>query len=177
MTFPKILLGVLVLSAAACNANGPNSTRSSSTNAMSGDSSMMDRSPASAARDEISETIVIWNYETPSSDQVRRLQSALNSNGANLVEDGIIGSRTRAALRDYQRRNSLTASGRIDEATVNSLGLGRTPSRAPSSVPGVVQPEQNPMNRPSGPVNPGGATNPGGETPMSTPGTSETPVY
>lgn len=38
--------------------------------------------------------------------------------------DGILGPRTKAALRQYQRTNGLSETGALDEATLIALGLG-----------------------------------------------------
>ena len=40
-------------------------------------------------------------------ESVRRLQSELNKQGYQLDEDGVFGEKTRAAVRDYQKKNSL----------------------------------------------------------------------
>ena len=39
---------------------------------------------------------------------VRQLQNELNKRGYSLDEDGIFGKKTRAAVRDYQKKNGLT---------------------------------------------------------------------
>ena len=57
--------------------------------------------------------------------------------------DGRMGPRTRAALRDYQKKEGLTATGRLDDQTSAKLGVRTsaakpdtmTPSTAPSASP------------------------------------------
>ena len=39
---------------------------------------------------------------------VRQLQNELNKRGYSLDQDGIFGKKTRAAVRDYQKKNGLT---------------------------------------------------------------------
>lgn len=58
-----------------------------------------------------------------SADRIRRTQEALNTHGANIKVDGVMGETTRDELRKYQRKNKLTETGRIDDATAKSLGI------------------------------------------------------
>ena len=52
------------------------------------------------------------------------VQSALAGEGYYRgVVDGVIGERSRSAIRAYQRRNGLRASGRIDGSLLDSLGV------------------------------------------------------
>ena len=44
-------------------------------------------------------------------DDVTELQRILNSKGYDLEEDGIFGSKTEAAVRDYQTKNKLNKVG------------------------------------------------------------------
>ena len=39
---------------------------------------------------------------------VKQLQSELNKRGYQLDEDGVFGKKTKAAVRDYQKKNRLT---------------------------------------------------------------------
>lgn len=58
---------------------------------------------------------------------VSELQRLLNQNGYNLDVDGIFGSNTEAAVRDYQRKNSLAVDGIAGNNTWGSLyGSGIT---------------------------------------------------
>ena len=54
---------------------------------------------------------------------VSSVQTALNSNGAQLAVDGRMGPKTAAALRSYQRAHHLHVTGHPDRATVKALGL------------------------------------------------------
>jgi hypothetical protein len=49
--------------------------------------------------------------------------------------DGLMGRRTRAALRAFQTANALPASGRVDPATAIALGLSPAPHAAPETAP------------------------------------------
>lgn len=52
---------------------------------------------------------------------VKELQKILNQNGYKLTEDGIFGSKTEAAVRDYQQKNNLTVDGVVGPNTWSSL--------------------------------------------------------
>lgn len=54
-------------------------------------------------------------------DEVRRLQSELNKHGYQLDEDGVFGAKTKAAVRDYQKKNSLKRDGIAGDETWGSL--------------------------------------------------------
>ncbi len=56
-------------------------------------------------------------------ESVRKMQQALKDKGYYKGEvDGILGPQTRAALRQYQRSEKLTASGRYTQETATHLG-------------------------------------------------------
>ena len=52
---------------------------------------------------------------------VKQLQSELNKRGYQLDEDGIYGKKTKAAVRDYQKKNSLKRDGIAGDETWGSL--------------------------------------------------------
>lgn len=54
-------------------------------------------------------------------DEVKRLQTALNQNGYSLSVDGIYGSKTQAAVRDYQSKQSLSVDGIAGPLTQGKL--------------------------------------------------------
>lgn len=54
--------------------------------------------------------------------QVRTLQAKLNELGYNLAEDGKLGPKTEAAIRDYQRKNGLKVDGLAGIETLGAMG-------------------------------------------------------
>ena len=64
---------------------------------------------------------------------VRQLQNELNKRGYSLDQDGIFGKKTRAAVRDYQKKNGLKLDGIAGKETWGSLLAGQT-SYAPAST-------------------------------------------
>lgn len=60
------------------------------------------------------------SYGSLGSD-VTELQKLLNQNGYTLDEDGIYGTNTQEAVKDYQQKNNLSANGIADSNTWNTL--------------------------------------------------------
>lgn len=56
-----------------------------------------------------------------SGDEVRELQTLLNNSGYTLDVDGVFGSKTQAAVRDYQQKNNLSVDGIVGNQTWSSL--------------------------------------------------------
>lgn len=84
--------------------------------------------------------------------QVRALQSALNEKGFAVgAVDGIVGPKTMGAIRDFQSKEGLTATGQPDQQTLKALGIevgqqeymGLSPEFGEEKQPD--QPEQMPM--------------------------------
>ena len=65
--------------------------------------------------------------------EVKRLQSKLP-----VVADGVFGSKTERAVKDYQSHNGLTADGLAGKNTLNSLGINVTAATDLSSWNGTV---------------------------------------
>jgi peptidoglycan hydrolase-like protein with peptidoglycan-binding domain len=60
----------------------------------------------------------------PASDPaVSALQEALNNTGAKLKVDGLMGGKTKVALKKYQKANGLKVTGMLDDATKMKLGM------------------------------------------------------
>lgn len=55
--------------------------------------------------------------------QVRTMQEALNRHGASLKPDGLMGPRTRAALRAFQRSQGIPVTGGLNAETRMRLGI------------------------------------------------------
>ena len=70
-----------------------------------------------------------------SGSDVLKLQQKLNTMGYGLAEDGVFGSATQAAVRDYQSKNGLSADGIVGVNTSNSL-YGSVGSGVGTSVSG-----------------------------------------
>jgi peptidoglycan hydrolase-like protein with peptidoglycan-binding domain len=54
-------------------------------------------------------------------DAVRDAQAALNKHGFGLAQDGLLGPRTEAAVKQFQKANGLPETGTIDAATNKAL--------------------------------------------------------
>lgn len=59
-------------------------------------------------------------YGSQGSD-VKELQKLLNQNGYSLDEDGVFGSKTQSAVKDYQTKNNLTVDGIVGKNTWGAL--------------------------------------------------------
>lgn len=58
-----------------------------------------------------------------SARRVEEIQAALQSKGEKLSVDGIWGSHTASAMRDFQKKNGLQQTGRYDQATAHKLSV------------------------------------------------------
>jgi peptidoglycan hydrolase-like protein with peptidoglycan-binding domain len=56
---------------------------------------------------------------------IKKVQQSLSDKGFYHGHvDGVIGSETRASIREYQKSEDLTVTGRLDEKTAGKLGVG-----------------------------------------------------
>lgn len=58
-----------------------------------------------------------------SPDELQKVQTALNQKGERVKVDGIWGPQTAEAVRDFQRKNGLQASGQLDSQTLQKLNV------------------------------------------------------
>lgn len=54
---------------------------------------------------------------------VKQVQEKLSAEGHQLTPDGKMGPKTQAALKEYQQKNGLQATGQIDQETLAKLGI------------------------------------------------------
>ncbi len=68
---------------------------------------------------------------------VRELQEALNRHGYGLAVDGVFGDKTKAAVRDYQKKNGLKLDGVVGDETWGSLMSSPTVEALAPAAPSV----------------------------------------
>jgi len=62
-------------------------------------------------------------HQKAGSPAVKNAQEALNRNGASLTVDGKMGKKTVAAIKSFQKKNGLKATGKLDAKTKSALGV------------------------------------------------------
>jgi peptidoglycan hydrolase-like protein with peptidoglycan-binding domain len=89
---------------------------------------------------------------------VRVVQEALKAKGHDPGPiDGRLGAKTTAALRDFQKKEGLPASGRLDGQTLGRLGLGSDTATA-SASPGSGSSDRKPQKTEAKKEGPGAST-------------------
>src|SRR5262249_39382024 len=69
-------------------------------------------------------------------DQVRATQQALKDKGHDPGRvDGVMGPKTQAALKDFQKSEGIQETGRLDAETMSKLGIEARSSAADQSTP------------------------------------------
>lgn len=64
-----------------------------------------------------------YPIEKLSSQQVMIIQRSLVANGFNIKVDGIFGPKTHQAVTDFQHEKGLPATGKLDQRTLDALGV------------------------------------------------------
>jgi peptidoglycan hydrolase-like protein with peptidoglycan-binding domain len=89
-------------------------------------------------------------------EQVKAAQQALKDKGHDPgAADGVMGPKTQAALRDFQSKEGLKATGRLDRDTMSKLGVEAKAGAAADTSRGA--PAASPGSGSTG-ATPGGAT-------------------
>jgi peptidoglycan hydrolase-like protein with peptidoglycan-binding domain len=80
----------------------------------------------------------------PARDDVRAAQKALQEKGFNPGPiDGVMGPRTSEAVREFQEKENLTATGQLDRQTRERLTASAlSPSASPNSEPSGLSPKR-----------------------------------
>ena len=65
-------------------------------------------------------------HESMSRKRVEAIQAALNQSGETVKVDGILGHKTTAALKDFQQKHGIKATGRADKATLSQLKVANS---------------------------------------------------
>jgi len=68
-------------------------------------------------------TMPMHHHMAMHSKHVKAIQAALNGKGEQVTVDGLWGPKTRAALKDFQQKNGLQATGHADKATLQKLNI------------------------------------------------------
>jgi peptidoglycan hydrolase-like protein with peptidoglycan-binding domain len=110
-------------------------------------------------------------------EQVKAVQQALKDKGHDPGDvDGKMGPKTQQALRDYQQKEGLKATGRLDSETASKLGVqakADTSSTSPAASPSGSSSSGASSSSPSGSSS--SASSPSGSSSSSTPSSSSAP--
>jgi len=73
----------------------------------------------------------------PGMDQstIKQAQEKLSSKGHDVQADGVLGPKTQAALKEFQQKEGIQASGRLDQETLAALGVDEGSAGTGSSSP------------------------------------------
>ncbi|HLJ42965.1 MAG TPA: peptidoglycan-binding domain-containing protein [Candidatus Binataceae bacterium] len=102
------------------NGNSSKSLSTSNPNSAVPGSSASNASPSGAGMNQPNNARMAGNK---SREEIQQVQQALNQNGDRVRVDGVLGRKTREAIRDFQQKNGLQASGRLDQQTLQKLNV------------------------------------------------------
>jgi peptidoglycan hydrolase-like protein with peptidoglycan-binding domain len=81
--------------------------------------------------------------------QVRAAQEALKEKGFDPGPvDGVMGPKTRAAVREFQRKEGIAETGRLDLTTSSRLGSDRTAQTSGAASPATTEPRPAQTQKP-----------------------------
>ena len=84
----------------------------------------------------------------PGMDQntIKQAQEKLSSKGHDVQADGVLGPQTQAALKEFQEKEGIQASGRLDQETLAALGVEEASSGAGSTSSPSSEPTAEPKS-------------------------------
>ena len=77
-------------------------------------------------------------------DDVKKLQESLNKQGYSLSVDGIFGSKTQQAVKDYQSKNNLAVDGIAGQNTLGKLYATSTSTSGNTNTEAAAKPVETP---------------------------------
>ena len=95
---------------------------------------------------------------------IKQAQEKLSSKGHDVSADGVLGPKTQAAVKEFQQKEGIQASGQLDQETLAALGVnessagaGSTSTPASSSTPASYEsaspaPSSSPSEKSSEPA-------------------------
>jgi peptidoglycan hydrolase-like protein with peptidoglycan-binding domain len=105
-------------------------------------------------------------------EQVKAVQQALKDKGLDPGEvDGKMGPKTQQAIRDYQQKEGLKATGRIDTETASKLGVQAKADTSSTSSPAASPSGSSSSSASSPSGSSSSASSPSGSSSSSTPST------
>ncbi len=78
---------------------------------------------ASATEKVVSKKPLRKNVALLEKSRVKEVQQVLIDAGFKTKASGFLGPQTRRALKNYQKRNGLKATGRLNKATLSKMGI------------------------------------------------------
>lgn len=133
-----LCLAVTPMAYAAGQGGAPARTGNDTTGQATPPSSMESSSGATSAHGGAGETRADRHGASQGSEKVRKAQQALNDKGHDAGPvDGIMGERTRSAVKEFQQAEGLPASGELDTQTVAALGAEATGASSSGSMGGA----------------------------------------
>jgi peptidoglycan hydrolase-like protein with peptidoglycan-binding domain len=111
-------------------------------------------------------------------EQVKAVQQALKDKGHDPGNiDGVMGPKTKAALKEFQKAEGLKESGRLDNETMSKLGVEMKSSGAGSSMPSASPQTEKSTEAPKADTSkPDSSAQPPSASPSTPPSTPEKPA-
>ena len=101
--------------------------------------------------------------QSQDSGTIRQAQEKLSAKGHDVTADGVLGTKTQAAVKEFQEKEGIQASGQLDQETLAALGVNESSAGAgstssPSSSPSATPAPSSSSSESTSPAT--GATNP-----------------